>query len=290
MVIETEEGITVYPARWAGDRWRAVWYEDGERRQCQGISEEKLAVKLVSVAERLTADAPNMLRHGEELIAFYLSPDRRPAGRQWSRKHADAQQRLCARYLAPVIGQLTCQDIKIAHLQAAVNAAPTAGVVGVGDQEDSGHESDLSGVSGTPTFFGNGRRHYGSYDITALTAAVLAARPPALPHSVNPDDAARSAAAAPADDRWGRMPWPRVQGEPRARCVPSSVLLAILVQPKACRSKAALSREVAPGAFLPALPESVVAGRMCWCGGPALATLRRPVGGFSSRPVISGQS
>jgi Na+/H+ antiporter NhaA len=36
--------------------------------------------------------------------------------------------------------------------------------------------ADLSGVSGTPTFFINGRRHYGSYDIAALTAAVRAAK------------------------------------------------------------------------------------------------------------------
>jgi protein-disulfide isomerase len=36
--------------------------------------------------------------------------------------------------------------------------------------------ADLSGVTGTPTFFINGRRHYGSYDITALTSAVLAAK------------------------------------------------------------------------------------------------------------------
>jgi Na+/H+ antiporter NhaA len=36
--------------------------------------------------------------------------------------------------------------------------------------------ADLSGVSGTPTFFINGRRHYGSYDITALTEAVRAAK------------------------------------------------------------------------------------------------------------------
>jgi Na+/H+ antiporter NhaA len=32
--------------------------------------------------------------------------------------------------------------------------------------------ADLSGVSGTPTFFINGRRHYGAYDIDALSAAV----------------------------------------------------------------------------------------------------------------------
>jgi protein-disulfide isomerase len=32
--------------------------------------------------------------------------------------------------------------------------------------------ADLSGVSGTPTFFVNGTRHYGAYDIETLSAAV----------------------------------------------------------------------------------------------------------------------
>jgi Na+/H+ antiporter NhaA len=36
--------------------------------------------------------------------------------------------------------------------------------------------ADASGVSGTPTFFINGRRHYGAYDIDTLKAAVRAAR------------------------------------------------------------------------------------------------------------------
>jgi Na+/H+ antiporter NhaA len=36
--------------------------------------------------------------------------------------------------------------------------------------------ADASGVSGTPTFFINGRRHYGAYDIGTLKAAVRAAR------------------------------------------------------------------------------------------------------------------
>jgi Na+/H+ antiporter NhaA len=35
--------------------------------------------------------------------------------------------------------------------------------------------ADLSGVSGTPTFFVNGRRHQGAYDIATLTQAVKAA-------------------------------------------------------------------------------------------------------------------
>ncbi len=47
--------------------------------------------------------------------------------------------------------------------------------------EDAGRVSedvdgaDLSGVTGTPTFFINGRRHYGAYDIATLSAAVRVA-------------------------------------------------------------------------------------------------------------------
>jgi Na+/H+ antiporter NhaA len=36
--------------------------------------------------------------------------------------------------------------------------------------------ADLSGVTGTPTFFVNGRRHYGAYDVETLSRAVRAAR------------------------------------------------------------------------------------------------------------------
>ena len=43
----------------------------------------------------------------------------------------------------------------------------------VADDVDS---ADLSGVSGTPTFFVNGRRHYGAYDIAGLSASVRAAK------------------------------------------------------------------------------------------------------------------
>ena len=48
-----------------------------------------------------------------------------------------------------------------------------AGAARVAEDVDS---ADLSGVSGTPTFFVNGRRHYGAYDIEALSAAVRVAR------------------------------------------------------------------------------------------------------------------
>ncbi|WP_431676907.1 Na+/H+ antiporter NhaA [Kitasatospora sp. KL5] len=48
-----------------------------------------------------------------------------------------------------------------------------AGAGRVAEDVDS---ADLSGVSGTPTFFVNGRRHHGAYDIAGLTEAVRAAR------------------------------------------------------------------------------------------------------------------
>jgi hypothetical protein len=124
--IELEYGITVYPARKGQDRWRAVWHENGRRRQCEAVSEERLASRLETVTERLAADAPNMERTGADLIAHYLDPDRLPADRRWSRKHAHTQRRLCERFAAPVIGGVACQDIKTWHMQQVVNAAPTA--------------------------------------------------------------------------------------------------------------------------------------------------------------------
>jgi protein-disulfide isomerase len=37
-------------------------------------------------------------------------------------------------------------------------------------------DADASQVTGTPTFFINGRRHYGAYDMATLKAAIRAAR------------------------------------------------------------------------------------------------------------------
>ncbi|MGW0816943.1 Na+/H+ antiporter NhaA [Streptomyces viridiviolaceus] len=48
-----------------------------------------------------------------------------------------------------------------------------AGIAHVAEDVES---ADLSVVAGTPTFFINGRRHHGAYDIGSLTAAVRAAR------------------------------------------------------------------------------------------------------------------
>jgi Na+/H+ antiporter NhaA len=54
----------------------------------------------------------------------------------------------------------------------AEDLAAHSGAMQIADDVDS---ADLSAVSGTPTFFINGRRHYGVYDIATLSAAVRAA-------------------------------------------------------------------------------------------------------------------
>ncbi len=51
--------------------------------------------------------------------------------------------------------------------------AERAGAARVTADEES---ADLGGVSGTPTFFVNGRRYQGAFDLAGLTAAVRAAR------------------------------------------------------------------------------------------------------------------
>jgi Na+/H+ antiporter NhaA len=63
-----------------------------------------------------------------------------------------------------------------------------AGSARVAEDVDS---ADLSGVSGTPTFFINGLRHYGAYDIAALTAAVRVAKAAAFSAAPAPDPASR---------------------------------------------------------------------------------------------------
>jgi Na+/H+ antiporter NhaA len=61
-------------------------------------------------------------------------------------------------------------------LDAARFAADLDKHVGAARVAEDVDTADLSGVSGTPTFFVNGRRHSGSYDIETLTKAVRTAR------------------------------------------------------------------------------------------------------------------
>jgi Na+/H+ antiporter NhaA len=64
-------------------------------------------------------------------------------------------------------------DLGLAAGRFADDLARHAGSARIAEDVDS---ADLSDVAGTPTFFINGRRHHGAYDLGALSDAVRAAR------------------------------------------------------------------------------------------------------------------
>ncbi len=66
---------------------------------------------------------------------------------------------------------------------------------GAGKVSDDVESADQSNVSGTPTFFINGRRHYGVYDLQTLSAEVKAARARAVVEALG-----RPPAAAPSEE------------------------------------------------------------------------------------------
>jgi protein-disulfide isomerase len=77
-------------------------------------------------------------------------------------------------------GALTAKDLVRYAAELGLNAEQFAqdmrkhaGAAKIAADVDS---ADLSGVSGTPTFFISGKRHHGAYDIDTLAAAVRAAR------------------------------------------------------------------------------------------------------------------
>ena len=59
-----------------------------------------------------------------------------------------------------------------------LRATTCGGARFAGRVADDVRSADASGVSGTPTFFVNGRRHQGAYDVESLARAVRAAAAP----------------------------------------------------------------------------------------------------------------
>ncbi len=79
-------------------------------------------------------------------------------------------------------------DIGIDTTRFRDHLARRTGAARVAEDVDS---ADLSGVSGTPTFFINDRRHYGAYDVNALTAAVQTAKARSTVRKPQPPTASR---------------------------------------------------------------------------------------------------
>jgi protein-disulfide isomerase len=83
----------------------------------------------------------------------------------WLLEHQDALGR------DDLIGYATALGIDVGRF--ADSLEHHAGAARIAEDVDG---ADLSGVTGTPTFFVNGRRQYGGFDTDALGAAVRAAR------------------------------------------------------------------------------------------------------------------
>ncbi len=81
-------------------------------------------------------------------------------------------------------GALTAKDLLGYAADAGLNTDRFLADLraGIGDAKIAADtdSADLSSVSGTPTFFINGKRHYGAYDIATLSAEVREARARAL--------------------------------------------------------------------------------------------------------------
>jgi protein-disulfide isomerase len=77
-------------------------------------------------------------------------------------------------------GALRLADVADYARELGLDSERLVGEVRRGEYRDRVSEdvssADESGVSGTPTFFINGRRHYGVYDTAALTEVVRAAK------------------------------------------------------------------------------------------------------------------
>ena len=87
--------------------------------------------------------------------------DARPAARASGRAHAEETS------------SATRSSSGSTSIGSRTRCATRTGAARIAEDVDS---ADLSGVSGTPTFFVNGRRHRGAYDIATLTTAVKEAR------------------------------------------------------------------------------------------------------------------
>jgi Na+/H+ antiporter NhaA/protein-disulfide isomerase len=74
-----------------------------------------------------------------------------------------------------LIGYATSLDLDVERFRNDVHRHTYANRV-----DNDIDSASASGVSGTPTFFINGRRHYGAYDIESLTAAVRVAKSRAI--------------------------------------------------------------------------------------------------------------
>jgi hypothetical protein len=116
--------VTVYPTRFTGDRWRAVWDGNDRRRQCESVTEDGPAGAGYRAADRGRAESGAAgVGPGRVLPVPGPAPGERAVVAQ-ARPYPAAAVRAVRR--AGDRG-VACQDIKVAHMQEIVSAPATPG-------------------------------------------------------------------------------------------------------------------------------------------------------------------
>ncbi|HET9074918.1 MAG TPA: Na+/H+ antiporter NhaA [Solirubrobacteraceae bacterium] len=137
-----------------------------------------------SIRELLAADGADVRYVWRHLPLNDVHPDAQLAAE--AAEAAGTQGRFWAMHdtLLAHQGALSLQDLADYGAQLGLNVDQMLEEIRrrshVAHIEEDVASADESGVSGTPTFFINGRRHYGVYDLATLTDAVRAAKQRAL--------------------------------------------------------------------------------------------------------------
>lgn len=107
---------------------RITWTQDGRQHSLGGgRTFADVEARLAPLVRLLDSGAGrDAKRPVAELVEAYLAPTW-PRREPWSYKHGAVQSSLLTRFLLPVAGAVPCHELTEAHLQAAVNRAPTAG-------------------------------------------------------------------------------------------------------------------------------------------------------------------
>jgi integrase len=130
-VLEFDHGVRAYPPAVPGGLWRLRWEEHHRRRDTTAKDRAAAIAKAGDIVERLAvgSGAESGNARGRELIAHYLDPRRRPARvKEWSERMREEQDRYCAKYVVPIIGDVRCRELQRSDFQRILNQARTASV------------------------------------------------------------------------------------------------------------------------------------------------------------------
>ena len=130
-VLEFEHGVRAYPPRQKGAYWRLRWEEERRRKETTATNRADAIAKASEIVERLASGVGTEVANarGADLIGHFLDPRRRPTRvKEWSDRMREEQERYCAKYVAPIIGELRCRDLARVDFQRVLDQARTASV------------------------------------------------------------------------------------------------------------------------------------------------------------------